>query len=91
MSTTAVVCCQIEVPATGRSLVQRSPTECDVSECDRGSSKRRPRPARGYRAKKNIRTEITTCTFLSKCMIFRTAVSLRMASPRKKPVALLDI
>ena len=24
----SVVCCQVEVPATGRSLVQRSPTEC---------------------------------------------------------------
>jgi len=89
MSTVAVVCCQIEVPVTGRSLVQRSPTECDVSECDGGSSKRRPRPAKGCRAMENIRTEITTCTFLSKCMIFRNAVSLRMNSPRKKPVVLL--
>jgi hypothetical protein len=26
-----VVCCQVEVSATGRSLVQRSPTDCDVS------------------------------------------------------------
>jgi hypothetical protein len=31
-----VVCCPVQVPATGRSLVQRSPTEYDdVSECDR--------------------------------------------------------
>jgi len=30
-----VVCCQVEVFASGWSLVQRSPTECDVSECDR--------------------------------------------------------
>ena len=29
------VCCQIEVSETGRSLVQGSPTECGVSECDR--------------------------------------------------------
>jgi hypothetical protein len=29
-----VVCCQVEVYAMGRSLVQRSPTECGVSECD---------------------------------------------------------
>jgi len=29
-----VVCCQVEVSATGRSLVQRSPTDCGVSECD---------------------------------------------------------
>jgi hypothetical protein len=25
------VCCQVEVSATGRSLLQRSPTECGVS------------------------------------------------------------
>ena len=25
-----VVCCQVEISAMGRSLVQRSPTECDV-------------------------------------------------------------
>jgi hypothetical protein len=24
------LCCQVEVPATGRSLVQRSPTDCGV-------------------------------------------------------------
>jgi hypothetical protein len=30
-----VVCCLVEVSATGRSLAQRSPTECGVSECDR--------------------------------------------------------
>jgi hypothetical protein len=27
----SVVCCQVEVSATGCSLVQRSPTECGVS------------------------------------------------------------
>jgi len=31
------------VTASGRSLVQRSPTECGVSECDRGTSQGRPR------------------------------------------------
>jgi hypothetical protein len=36
----SVVCCQVEVPATGWSLVQRSPTECGVSKaCDRETSK----------------------------------------------------
>ena len=25
-----VVCCQVEVSATGRSIVQRSPTDCGV-------------------------------------------------------------
>jgi hypothetical protein len=42
----SVVCCQVEVSATGWSLVQRSPTECGVSECDREASTRRPRPTR---------------------------------------------
>jgi hypothetical protein len=46
-----VLCCQVEVPATGWSLVQRSPTECGVSECDREASiMRRPWPTRGCRA-----------------------------------------
>jgi hypothetical protein len=47
MSLANVVCCQVEVSASGRSLVQRSPTEWGVSECDReASAKRRPRPTR---------------------------------------------
>jgi hypothetical protein len=41
------VCCQVEVSATGRSLAQRSPIECGVSECDLETSTRRmPRPAK---------------------------------------------
>ena len=31
----SVVCCQVEVSASGRSLVQRSPTKCGASECHR--------------------------------------------------------
>ena len=30
----SVLCCLVEVHATGQSLVQRSPAECDVCECD---------------------------------------------------------
>jgi hypothetical protein len=41
-----VVFCQVEVSATGRSLVQRNPAECGVSECNIGTSKRRPMPTR---------------------------------------------
>ena len=34
----SVVCCQVEIYASVRSPVQRSPTECGVSnECDRGA------------------------------------------------------
>ena len=32
LSRMIVVCCQVKVSATGRSFVQRSPTECGVSE-----------------------------------------------------------
>jgi hypothetical protein len=34
LSLVSVVCCQVEVSATGRSLAQRSPTDCGVSVCD---------------------------------------------------------
>ena len=45
LSVVSVVPCQVEVSATGRSLVQRSPTDCGLSECDRESSiTRRPWP-----------------------------------------------
>jgi hypothetical protein len=51
LSLVSVVCCQVEVSATGWSLVQRSPTECGVSECDReASTVGRPWPRRGCRA-----------------------------------------
>jgi hypothetical protein len=45
-------CCQVEVSATGWSLIQRSPTECGVSKvCDRETSKNgRHRPLRGCQA-----------------------------------------
>ena len=45
LSLVSVVFCQVEVPATGRSLVQKSPTECGVSEYDlETSTTRRPSP-----------------------------------------------
>jgi hypothetical protein len=48
LSVVSVVCCQVEVSASGRSLVQRSPTDCGVSECDReASTMKRPCPTRG--------------------------------------------
>jgi hypothetical protein len=53
LSLLSVVCCQVEVSTTGRSLVQRSPSECNVSEGEHTASKmRRPWHTRGPRATK---------------------------------------
>jgi len=53
LSVVSVVCCQVEVSATGWSLVQRSPTDCGASLCDlETSGKRRPRSTGGCCAKK---------------------------------------
>ena len=35
LSLVSVVCCQVEVSASGSSPAQRSPTESGVSDCDR--------------------------------------------------------
>jgi len=41
------VCCQVGVSATDRSLIQKSPTECGVSECDLETlTRRKCRPTR---------------------------------------------
>ena len=45
VSLVSVMCYQLQVSASGWSLVQRSPTDCGVSECDSESSiMRRPWP-----------------------------------------------
>ena len=50
-----VVCGQGDVSVTGRSLVERNPTECGVSECDlENSTMRRSRPNRGCRTIKKM-------------------------------------
>jgi hypothetical protein len=59
LSLVSVVCCQVEVSATSWSLVQKSPTECGVSQMCvivKPRKMRRPRPPRGCRAigKKSI-------------------------------------
>jgi hypothetical protein len=46
MSVVSVVCCQLQVSATGRSLVQGSGAECGVFECEPGTLKRPPRLTR---------------------------------------------
>jgi hypothetical protein len=48
MSRVSVVCCQVVVSALGCSRLQKSPTECGVSECDCETSiLRRPWPTSG--------------------------------------------
>lgn len=41
LSLVSIVCRRVEVFVTGRSLVQRTTTDCRVSECDRETSTRR--------------------------------------------------
>ena len=53
LSVVSVVCCQVEVSETSRSLVQRIPGGYRVSECDRVTSiMRRPRLTRHCRGVK---------------------------------------
>jgi hypothetical protein len=48
LSVVSVLCCQVGVSASDWPLVQRSPTECGVSECDREASiVRKPWSIRG--------------------------------------------
>jgi hypothetical protein len=59
-----VCCCQVEVSATGWSLVQKSPTECGVSKkcvIVKPRKMRRPKPPRGCRAiEKKIALKVET-------------------------------
>jgi hypothetical protein len=62
----SVVCGQIEVSATGRLLVQRSPSECGVSECDlQTSTMRRPMPNRALEPSKGVMICLSNCTSLA--------------------------
>jgi hypothetical protein len=50
LSVVSVVCCQVEVAVSGRSLVQRIATDCGVSEEDREAwTMRKPLPTRRWR------------------------------------------
>jgi hypothetical protein len=52
LSVVSIVCCRVDVSASDLSLIQRSLTKCDVSECDiENSMMRRPRPARDVEPK----------------------------------------
>jgi hypothetical protein len=61
----------IQVSALGWSLVQRSPTECGVSECDREASiMMRPWPTGGCCAirKKNLTWRVCVCVCARACV-----------------------
>ena len=47
MFVVSAVCCQVEVSASGWSLVQGSRMKCGVAECDRGASITKPLVTRG--------------------------------------------
>ena len=52
-----LVCCQVEVSATFRSLLQRSPTQCVVSECDHEAlTMKRRWTTRGCTAMETVKT-----------------------------------
>jgi hypothetical protein len=53
LSLVSVVCCQVQVPATGRSHVRKSPTECPMSEYDlETSTMKKPLPIRAVEPSK---------------------------------------
>ena len=62
----SVMCSQVVVTSLGRSLVQRSPIECGVSECDTKTSRmRRCRPTtavKPWKKKKGLRKLIFSST-----------------------------
>jgi hypothetical protein len=66
---------------TGRSLGQRSPTECGVSECDREiSTTRRPRPTRVVELPKNTHTNINTEFFHGFWAVFSACAKIFVMS-----------
>jgi hypothetical protein len=67
LSPVTVVCCQVEVSVSGRSLVQKIPTGCGVSECDSEASSimRRPCPTSGCCFMKNKSLNVPTNNFTS--------------------------
>jgi len=60
--------CQVQVPATGRSLVQRGPTECGVSKCDlETSAMMRLRPTRAVKPRKKERVSFGVLSTFESC------------------------
>jgi hypothetical protein len=61
LSVVSVACCQVEVSATGRSLVQRSLIESDVSECDCGISTKGSQGPLGLSSHEKKKISRTVC------------------------------
>jgi len=71
LSVVSVVCFRVKVSATGRSLVQRSSTECGVSECDRESSiMERPWTNGGCCVMAKKKKKKVVIMFIGPCIIF---------------------
>jgi hypothetical protein len=72
----SVVCCWVEVSATGRSLVQRCPTEFVVTECDLDTStKERSRRTRTFQPREQKNYYSVTATEMCKSMNVRGFVT----------------
>jgi len=86
LSLVSVVCCKLEITASGWSVVQRSPTECGVSECDHESSAMMRPWLTGLllHGKKIFLVEIQFYDpNVIVCFIFQTTESILMKSHRR--------
>ena len=74
LSVVSVVCCRVEVSVTGWSLLQTSPTQCGVSECDHEASiMTTPCPSRDCCAKVNEKVT-------SSCHVFTAVSEVKIAA-----------
>jgi sugar phosphate permease len=62
------VCCQVEVSATSWSLVQRSPTDCGVSQMCVTMKPRRNEEAQTHKGLSSHRKKKYICTYVYVCM-----------------------
>ena len=87
MSVSCECCVLSKISAKGRSLVQRSPTECGVSECNfEASVMRRPWPTSGYWAmgrRGGEACKLTKIIFSSRCTFIFKSVTVFIGCIRK--------
>jgi hypothetical protein len=86
----SVVYCHVEVSASSQSFLQRSPTECGVSECDgEVSSTRRPWPPGGCWA--TTKQKINTSALKTTQYCCFKLVKIRNFQHRYLPIILLPL